>query len=247
MIPFFSYNQIQIGPITLYPWGFFIGLAFLVGYLLSLNQAKKQGIEEKKIFWLFIWIFIGIMVGSRLFYILQFPKRFLDNPIDIFKFSAGGLMLAGGLIGALILGGLYLKKAKLNFLKTADILAPAIALGIFIGRIGCFLINDHQGGITKLPWAIQWADGSLRHPIALYLSLNGLILFFVLWKLRKKLTKPGQLFFVFLIWYAISRFSLDFLRASDTVLADPHYWGLTISQWLGLGALTMLYFYNSKR
>ena len=143
-------------------------------------------------------------------------------------------MLYGGLIGALITGGLYLKKAKLNFLKTADILAPAIALGIFIGRIGCFLINDHQGAVTSLPWAIQWADGSLRHPIALYLSLNGLILFFVLLKLRKKLIKPGQLFFIFLAWYAISRFFLDFLRASDTVLADPHYWGLTISQWFSL-------------
>jgi len=245
-MPYFSYNQIDLGFLTLYPWGFFLGLALLVGYCLILKELKKEGLEEKKIFWLSIWIFLGIIVGSRLAYVFQFSQYYFSNPLEIFKITAGGLMFYGGFFGALVTGWIYLKKAKLNFFKVADMVAPAVALGMFIGRIGCFLINDHQGAITTLPWAIKWMDGTFRHPIALYLSLNGLILFFILFYLRQRLTKPGQLFFIFLFYYSISRFLLDFLRAGDTVLADPHYLGLTSSQWLSLIILVGLFFMLRK-
>jgi len=127
-----------------------------------------------------------------------------------------------------------------SFLQLADILTPAIALGIFISRLGCSLVNDHQGAITNLPWAILWPDAILRHPVAEYLALNALIMFLVLWFLRSRLKKPGQLFIIFLFWYSISRFFLDFTRATDTALADPHYLGLFISQWISLFILTGL-------
>lgn len=240
MIPYFSYNQMKIFGITLYPWGFFLGLAFLFSYLILLRESKKENIEEKKIFWLFFWIFLGVVIGSRLGYVFQFSNYYFENPVEIFKIAQGGLMFYGGFIGALILGWRYVRKNKLNFLKIGDILAPAIAFGIFLGRIGCFLINDHQGAITGLPWAIKWMDGTLRHPIALYLSLNGLILFFLLKYLKNRLRKPGQLFFVFIFYYAFSRFLLDFLRASETVLSDLRYYQLTISQWISLLILVIL-------
>jgi len=233
-MPYFSYTQIHLGPFTLYTWGLFLGLAFFFAGWLILKESKRQGIEQKKIFWLIIFVILGGILGSRLAYIFQFPCYYFSHLSEIFNFSAGGLMFYGGLFGALLFGWLYVKKSKLNFWQIADILAPAIALGIFIGRIGCSLINDHQGALTDLPWGILWPDGVLRHPVAGYLALNGLIIFFGLWFLKNKLKKPGQLFIIFLLWYSASRFLLDFTRVADTSLADPHFLGLFISQWLSL-------------
>jgi len=280
MIPYFSYTQINLGPVTLYTWGLFLGMAFLVGSWLVLREAAKKGIEQKNVFWLIIFIFVGGLVGSRLAYILQFPKYYLFHPLEIFQVWAAGLMFYGGLLGAGIAGWLYLKyiwnkdkagrliclgkslrsndrvpsKSKrpalsfrIFFLQIADIFTPAIALGIFISRIGCSLINDHQGAITNLPWAILWPDGALRHPVAGYLALNGLIMFLVLWFLRSRLKKPGQLFIIFLFWYCLSRFFLDFTRATDTILADPDYLGLFISQWISLFIIGGLFIYLKRQ
>lgn len=244
-MPYFSYTHIQLGPITLYTWGFFIGLAIVVCYELFLKEARKNKIEQKIVFWLFIYIFIGIILGSRLGYVLQFPDYYLSNFSEIFKINAGGLTFHGGLIGALIAGWLYFKKQKkqlkISFLRLADIFALIIPLGIFIGRIGCSLINDHQGAITNLPWAILWPDGILRYPVAEYLAINALIMFFVLWFLRKRFKKSGQIFIIFLIWHSISRFLLDFTRVTDTYLADPQYFGLFISQWISLLILILFF------
>jgi len=269
MLDYFSYNQVQIGWLSIYPWGFFLGLAFLVGSWLFFREAAKKEIEPKKVFWLIIFIFLGGLVGSRLAYLLQFPQYYLAHPLEIFQIWAGGLMFYGGLFGAGLSGWLswkfvqgkdktghlaYLGKSPrnddrvpskdkwpvLSFSQLADIITPALALGIFIARIGCSLINDHQGAITSLPWSIQWPDGTLRHPVAEYLALNGLIMFLVFWFLKNHLKEPGQLFVLFLSWYSVSRFLLDFSRAADTPLADPHYFGLFVSQWLSLFVLSGL-------
>ncbi len=236
-MPYFSYTQIQIGSITLYPWGFFLGLAFLIGSWLVFKEAAKKGINQRKVFWLIIFIFLGAILGSRLAYIFQFPKYYFSHLEEIFHIWAGGLMLYGGLFASLIAGWIYIKKNKLNFWLIADVLTPSIALGIFIGRIGCSLINDHQGAVTNLPWGILWPDGIIRHPVAEYLALNALIMFLVLWFLRTKLKKPGSLFIIFLFWHCLARFFLDFTRATDTFLADPHYLGFSASQWISTIAL----------
>ena len=251
-MPYFSYAQIHLGPITLYTWGLFIGLAFLAGYGYFFKEAKKQGMEENKILGLALTLFFGAIIGSRLGYVAQFPARYFSSPGEIFEFTAGGLTFYGGLLGAVIFGWLYLRRSKpqrgkLDLLKTANLLAPAAAIGIFIGRIGCFLINDHQGAPANLPWAIRWLDGISRHPVALYLSLNGLMLFLILLFLKSRLKRPGHLAFIFLTYYAASRFLLDFTRASGTALSDPHYLNLTFSQWASLAILIAILFHLKKR
>ncbi len=145
------------------------------------------------------------------------------------QFGTNGLMFYGGLFGTLIISWFYIRKNKLNFLKIADTLMPSVALGLFIGRIGCFLIKDHPGTITNLPWAIQWPDGILRHPVALYLLINGLIMFLVFWFLRNRLQKHGQLFIIFLIWYSTVRFLLE-----STRIGELQYFGLFTNQWISI-------------
>jgi len=214
-MPYFSYLQINLGSVTLYTWGLFLGLAFFIGFFGFSREAVKKNLAQEKIFWLAIFILSAGIVSARLFYVVQFPY-YLYHPLKILEFSNGGLTVYGGLLGGLVAGWLYAKKSKLDFWQLADILAPITALGIFIVRIGCFLINDHQGSITNLFWAIQWPDGTFRHPVALYLFLNGLFMFWVLLFLKDKLKRSGQLFIVFLFYYSISRFILDFFRSSNT-------------------------------
>ncbi len=213
-MPYFTFTQFNLGSITIYTWGLMVGLGFFLGYLLALFKGKKKGIEENKILILTVLIFLFSIVFARLFSLLFFEIH--------------GFMFYGGLFGAVLIGLYYLRNKK-EFLKLADLFAPSVALGIFFGRMGCFFIKDHPGTITNLPWGILWPDGIVRHPVALYLSVNGLILFLILWFLRDRFQKPGYLFLIFLTYYSISRFFLEFFR-----YGDPRYLNLTSSQWIGL-------------
>ncbi|MBZ9572276.1 prolipoprotein diacylglyceryl transferase [Patescibacteria group bacterium] len=216
-MPYFSFSEIAIGPITLQVWGIFVAIGTLMAYLFVLRQAPKKGIDTKIIHNLFIWVFLGGAAGSMLL-------------------GQGGLSLLGGVFGVLIAGFLYLKLSKnLHlFFPIADMAVLVAPISIAIGRIGCALINDHQGAETSLPWGIIWPDGAIRHPVAEYLIISALILFFILKYLKPRLQKPGQLFFAFLFLYSLSRFFLDFTRSAGTSLSDPRYFGLFTTQWLSL-------------
>jgi len=108
--------------------------------------------------------------------------------MEVFSVTEGGITFYGGLFGGFLAFFLYFRIKKLStdlFWKTADLICLSLPLGIIVGRIGCFLLNDHQGRETNLPWGIIWPDGVVRHPVALYLILNGAILFIVLNAARK--------------------------------------------------------------
>jgi len=237
MIPYFCFDKIIIGPITIYTWGIFVALAFLIGYLFVLRQAKKEKIDTKIIHYLFIWVLLGGMIGGKLL-------------------GQGGLTLFGGVFGVLIAAILYFKLTKTDFKlfwRIADLTAFIAPISIAIGRIGCSLINDHQGAETFLPWGIVWPDGLIRHPVAEYLIISALIIFLILKFLKPKLKKPGQLFLSFLFLYSFSRFFLDFTRSTGTPLSDPHYFGLSATQWFSLivifGTITIgsRYFFKNQR
>jgi len=237
MIPYFCFDKIIVGPITIYTWGIFVALAFLFSYLFVSRESKKQGISSGFICNLTIWVILGMVIGGRLSYIFQFPNKYFFQPLEILKIQQGGLTLFGGVFGVLIAAILYFKLTKTDFKlfwQIADLTAFIAPISIAIGRIGCSLINDHQGAETSLPWGIVWPDGLIRHPVAEYLIISALILFLILKLLKPKLKKPGQLFFSFLFLYSSSRFFLDFTRSTGTPLSDPHYFGLSATQWFSL-------------
>ena len=239
MIPYFSIEFFKIGPFTFYIWGFFIALAFLVALALAIWQSRKIGIEAKRIIYLAIFIYLGAMVGARLFFILQWPTEFFVDPLMFFRINEGGMMFYGGLFGGVLAGWLYMRKWE-NRWALISALTPVIPLTLAIGRIACFLSNDHMGAITNLPWAIRWPSGTLRQPVALYLILFDLALAGFLWWYSKKTKWSGQVFFIFLILYGAGRFLLDFTRDFS---ADPHYLGLAVSQWISALLLTIVVIY----
>lgn len=236
-MPYIVFDQFSLGPLTIHTWGLLVGLAFTAGYFLLMHRAAKNNIAPEKIAWLSLVSFVGAVLGSRLLFLLQTPQRFF-NDISLLWSPNSGAMFLGGLLGAILFGWLYIKFSdfalwrEASFWPIADLAAPAIALGIGIGRLGCALINDHVGSITNLPWGILWPDGIARHPVALYESLAGFILFALLWQFEKKLKQKGGLFLLLLSGIGVFRFFLDFTRVSHGVGADIHFYGLSTSQWI---------------
>jgi phosphatidylglycerol:prolipoprotein diacylglycerol transferase len=251
MLPYFSFEKIVLGSMTFYVWGILASIAFVASLFVALKEAKRKNIDRDKIISLSIIIVASGFLGARIFYFALFWNYFSDHLSEIFYFWKGGQVLYGGVFFAFLFGYFYIKKSKLSFLQIADVVALPAALGIFIGRIGCVLINDHIGSLTKLPWAMEYLDKSLRHPVSIYLSLNGLILFFVLWFLKKKIARRGILFSLFLLYYSATRFFLDFFRCQDLDVCDPRFYNLTISQWISIAifALTLIWvlWYDKNR
>lgn len=222
-MPYFSFYKIVVGPITLYTWGFFVALGFLLGYIFVLKKIRKEIIHSLAIF-----VILGAVIGSRVAYILGYLDHYLSNPIEILKIWQGGLTIHGGIIGSLTFAFVYLwikKIPKKLIWKITDSVALIMPLSIAIGRIGCLLINDHQGAETSLPWGIIWSDGTIRHPVVIYLIIVNLLIFFILKFLKPKLVKLGQLSFAFLFLYSCSRFFLDFTRSTPN---------LSAAQWLSM-------------
>ncbi|MFC1721619.1 prolipoprotein diacylglyceryl transferase [Patescibacteria group bacterium] len=258
MIPYGQITEFVIGPLAIQSWGLMVAAGFIVGILLILWQASKEGYKVNKLVDLALLLFIGSMIGARVVYVILFWENFAgDNWLEMFKIWNGGMVYYGGFIGALVVWIAYSKWKKLNIWKLADWGAPALALGLAIGRFGCHFIRDHIGTHTDLPWAVEYA-GELRHDTALYSICANLLIFLLIWFwLRKKRMITGYLFVIFVIWYGLTRFIIDFFRAYDLPYSDPRFWsfggfpGLTISQIISLlliiGAIGVIFYLKKNR
>jgi phosphatidylglycerol:prolipoprotein diacylglycerol transferase len=181
-----------------------------------------------------IWIMVGAILGARIVYVATYWKdEFAGQPLsEIFMIQHGGLVYYGGLIGATIAGVIYIRWKKLPLWKTADVLAPSIALGNVFGRIGCLLNGCCYGRACSLPWAIQFpADNPLHppttpvHPTEIYDALDNFILYLLLaWLFRRK-KFDGQIFATYLIGYAIIRTIMEYFRGDYP--PDQIHYGLT--------------------
>ncbi|MDD5567042.1 MAG: prolipoprotein diacylglyceryl transferase [Patescibacteria group bacterium] len=243
MIPYFEIYSFNLGPVTINVWGFFIALAFLAATLLGYREAKRRGLAGESVLDLAIVILIASLIGGRIFYVFNEWGYYHDNLIEALKIWEGGLGIYGGFIGAVLAGWAYLRLKKLPFWTFADAIGFVLPLGLAIGRIGCFLIHDHLGRITALPWGIKTADGTIRHETALYEIVFGLVVFGLFVWLRNKpwfQKQTGRLILVFFVLYGLFRFFSDMLRATDLPGSDPVVWlGLHPSQFFSLGAIAI--------
>ncbi|EKE10838.1 MAG: prolipoprotein diacylglyceryl transferase [uncultured bacterium] len=230
MIPYFALHVLSFGPIQIRVWGLFVAFGFLAGALLAQWFYKKQKLNQEILWNLATVIFVSSFVGARLFHVLFYePSYFLSSPLEILKIWNGGFSVYGGFAGAFVSGILYLRKKKLNIHDYAGASIFGLPVGLFIGRIGCFLIHDHPGTATDFFLAVKYPDGVSYHDNGLYLSINGLfltILFLVMQKLKAPLYMYSS---AFMIEYGAVRFFLDFTRT-----ADARYLGLTPAQYLSM-------------
>ena len=231
MIPYFSFSVVQFGPISLQVWGFFASLGILFALLISLDRARKRGIENAIIYDICLIALISMIAGAKLFYILFSPEADISMAGI---FARGGFSFFGGMAFSAAAVYSYLKYKKMDVLRIADILAPGFAFALIFIRIGCFLVYDHVGGVTDLPWGIAYLDGSIRHPVSLYLIFGNIVIFFIIWYLEKRKTilADGTIFFVFFTLYSVFRFMIDLARCSDLDVCELRYFGFTYTQLL---------------
>jgi phosphatidylglycerol:prolipoprotein diacylglycerol transferase len=208
----------RLGGLAVYAYGFFVAIGFVAGVIFATLRARKEGIPFEKVVDLFYTVLSAIL-GSRILFVLINLDVYRENPLQIFKIWEGGLVFYGGLILAIGVSIGYMRWHRLPIWKFADLFSPSIALGLFFGRIGCFFAGCCYGRETSLPWGIIFTDpNSLArlnvplHPTQLYESTSSLIIFFFLNWMEKKKTFDGQLFWLFLFLYSVTRFFIEMLR-----------------------------------
>jgi len=232
---FSKITTIGVGSVNIQIWGLLVAVGMLFGLLLALKEAKRKKMNSEYFIDIFIIIFVTAIIGSRLLYVAEHRDMFQGDWLSIVKLNYGGLVLIGGGLIASIAVLAYTKLKKLSFWKSIDIVAIGATLAIAIGRIGDYLIGSHIGSRTSFPLG-SYYQGDLRHEPSLYLAINALILFVFLILIKPFIKKEGLISYIFIVWYSITRFLLDFTRSSDLeVLSDPRYMSLTITQWVCIG------------
>jgi len=223
-------------------------LAYVVGILIGWILSKKFFISTlniKEKFDDFVtYAIIGIIVGGRLGYIIFYNLSYYSsNFFEIFKIWQGGMSFHGGLIGIIIVSIWFSKKNNHNPFNYLDIVSIVAPIGIFFGRIANFINSELYGIETNLPWAVKFikVDNLYRHPSQLYeATFEGLILFFILLFFKNKnfAKNPGFISGLFLFFYSIFRFCIEFVRVPDEQLGYLIF-GLTMGQIISFIFLTI--------
>lgn len=233
MIPYFQITTIHLGPVPIQVWGLMVALGILAATWVAAKMAKTRGQNPEIIWDLSVWVIVAAFIGARLVHAVYEPATYLQDPLEFLRIWHGGFSIMGGFLGALPAGIWFLRRRHVDVFAYSDTAVFGLPLGIFIGRIGCFLIHDHPGTLTNFPLGVQYPDG-VRHDHGLYDSINGLILFLLFLLLAQRGAKTGTYVVVFLIWYGIVRFFLDFLRATNGPIVDTRYFSLTPAQYLAI-------------
>ena len=218
-------------------------LAYIMGILLGWLLSKRYFINENQIKESFddflTYLIIGIILGGRLGYALFYNFTYYSNNLlDIFKIWQGGMSFHGGLIGVIIASLIFAKKNYHNPFQYLDIVSMVAPIGIFLGRVSNFINSELYGVETNLPWGVKFIkiDNLYRHPSQLYEAIfECLILFVILLYFRKKnfLNIPGLISGLFLIFYSLFRFLIEFFRQPDEQLGYL-FFNLTMGQIISL-------------
>ena len=200
-------------------------LAYILGIVIGWILCKKIFIKNSDINEKFddyiAYLIIGIILGGRIGYIIFYNfSYYLDNIFDIFKIWQGGMSFHGGLLGVIVSSYIFAKKNNQNpffYLDQVSLVAP---VGIFFGRLANFINSELYGTVSSAPWSVIFikVDNLSRHPSQLYEAiLEGVILFVILIYFVNKdyLKKPGLISGLFLIFYSLFRFFVEFFRVPD--------------------------------
>jgi len=203
-------------------------LAYITGIIIGWLLCKKILIQKSDINEKFddyiTYLVIGMIIGGRLGYIIFYNfSYYINNFFDIFKVWEGGMSFHGGLIGIIIASILFTKKHNQDSFLYMDLVSLVAPIGIFFGRLANFINSELYGTPTDIPWAVTFiqVDNLSRHPSQLYEAiLEGIILFIILMYFKNKdyLKKPGLISGLFLIFYSIFRFFIEFVRVPDEQL-----------------------------
>ena len=235
--PQFNTIAISIGHLHIRWYGLMYLLAFLAFIVLAKRRLKLFPlIKNEDIDNLLTWSVLGVILGGRLGYVLFYkPAYYFSNPGEILAIWEGGMSFHGGFLGVLLTCYCFARYKGWKFFDLMDFVAPAVPIGLAFGRLGNFINGELWGRPTDGPWGVvfpQAGDMLTRHASQLYqMSLEGFLLFGLLWWFASKPRQRGAVSAVFLLGYGAARFVVEFAREPDAFLGTLSL-GLSMGQWL---------------
>jgi phosphatidylglycerol:prolipoprotein diacylglycerol transferase len=211
--------QIMSFEIRWYSLSYILGIVF--GWILCKKVFIKNSDISEKFDDYITYLIIGIILGGRLGYVIFYNfSYYFENILDIFKIWQGGMSFHGGLLGVIASSYIFAKKNNQNIFSYLDQVSLVAPIGIFFGRLANFINSELYGTTTDVPWSVIFikVDNLSRHPSQLYEAiLEGIILFLILIYFINKnyLKKPGLISGLFLIFYSLFRFFVEFFRVPD--------------------------------
>jgi len=213
----------KLGQFTLGTYGLFYAVAFLVAVRVSMAYAKREGIDPTRMIDLGIWTLLSGIVGAKLLLVLvELPYYWRHKMEILYNWRSAGVFY-GGFVLACAVGLWYVHRTRLPLARTADAVAPGVALAQAIGRIGCFCAGCCYGKPTNIRWGVTFVDprahdltgvplGVTLHPTQIYHGLADLALFCMLVTLYPRKRVHGTIFWTYVLAYAILRFIIEFYR-----------------------------------
>ncbi len=225
-------------------------LGAAAGVYLTAWRARRVGINPDSVYELAVWVLSGGFLGARFYFLAQHPET-VHTVLDVFKVWQGGIVFYGCIMGGLVGTLIYWSRHPFPFLAMADAVAPALAIGITLGRFGCYLNGCCFGSACEFPWAVTFPAGTLPwfrhvdagwisvdaarslpvHPKQLYAAGSGLFLLVATTLFYGHRRRDGEVMALLMVGYPVTRFLMEFARGDAT----GWHFGLTVSQYISLG------------
>jgi phosphatidylglycerol:prolipoprotein diacylglycerol transferase len=222
-LPAFDLFGRTIGPLTLHSYGVLLAIAFITGLWVASRQAKRAGLDAARVTDMAVYVLIAGLIGAKVLLVVVEWSYYARNPRELLSILQSGGVFYGGLIGAFPVAWWYARKHGLPPWRTGDVLAPAVAIGQAIGRLGCFCAGCCYGRPADVPWAVTFRDAYASrtvgtpldtsvHPTQIYESIACLAIFLVLVRMARSKRFDGQVTLSYVLLYAVVRFVIEFFR-----------------------------------
>ena len=231
--------------IKVHSYGVMIFVACMAALGTAVWRARREKIDPNVVYELATWLFLGGVIGARGLYVL-FHRETIHSLGDIIRSWQGGNVFYGCILGGLTGSLIYCYRRPFPFWAMADAVAPAVAVGIAFGRIGCFLNGCCYGAVCDLPWAVRFPVDTLpwfrqvdsglisvsattslpMHPTQLYASVAGFLILGLLLAYTPYRRREGQVIALLMILYSITRWPIEALRSDERAI----FAGMTLSQ-----------------
>lgn len=237
--------------VPVYGFGLMVALAFCAGLWLAVRRARREGLDPDVVYDMAVWLMVGGLVGARLFFVAEYWGEKITTLAEVVRVWEGGIVFYGSVIGAVVALLLFRAFRRFPVLATLDALAPSVALGIALGRVGCFLNGCCYGDPCPIPWlAVRFprdspawlAERAQRlipadaptslplHPTQLYSALDGLVLLALLTAYYPLRRRDGEVIGLLMLTYPVTRFLIEALRDDESTFVL----GLTVAQVVSL-------------
>jgi phosphatidylglycerol---prolipoprotein diacylglyceryl transferase len=241
------------GGVRVFGFGAMIVLAFISSTWLACWRARREKLDPEVVMDMSFWVVFFGMVGARLFYCFEYWGVEINSLRDVLQYWKGGIVFYGGVVGSAIAFLIYRKLRPFPLRPYMDVLAPSIAVGIFFGRLGCFLNGCCFGDTCQFPWAVSFPQPSPPwlqqvqlgliprdaawslpiHPTQIYSAIDGLVLLGLLSAYYPFRRRHGEVMALLMVTYPVSRFLIEYLRNDE----GAFFAGLTISQTISVALM----------